>query len=63
MLTEIHRKKSQGLPYQEESDVMNHLSGFLTKMAYYGEFMTDWSEDIEELRESIEKMAEQEGQQ
>jgi hypothetical protein len=63
MLTEIHRKANLGLPHKDESDVMNHLGGFLTQMAYSGEFMSDWSEDIEELKESIEKIAEQENRQ
>jgi hypothetical protein len=59
LLTEIKKKKSQNLPYEEENAIMNTLSGFLTKMSYYGESMSDWSSELAEIKEKMNKILEQ----
>jgi hypothetical protein len=59
LLAEIQKKKSQNLLYEEENAIMATLSGFLTKMSYYGESMSDWSSELAEIKEKMNKILEQ----
>jgi hypothetical protein len=60
ILEEINRKQSLNISFTEEKDMMNIVPGFFTKISYLNALLSDWSDDTAELKESLEKMIEQE---
>jgi hypothetical protein len=59
VLSAIEKKQEQKLPYDEEREMLGHLSYFFTKAAYFSNLFSDWNREMTAGKENIKTMIRQ----